>query len=183
MIYHQLLILFSSALHFISASDLPPKKQSAWTSVKRQIFGNLKYVPDSRHVESETFNPLLLSLHRESKRSILESLAGNVLFLILENFIDDYTKMRLVSKSIRKTFDDMIFSICWMKFPFFTKETFSHWNDEDPMKANEEYLKYQLILLVRVLSSKMEILINCFKNSQARLISRQSIKSDLMPCN
>ena len=56
--------------------------------------------------------------------------------------------MRLVSKSIRKTFDDMIFRFL-DEISFLQRRPFSHWNDEDPMKANEEYLKYQLILLVR----------------------------------
>ena len=158
MIYHQLFIIFSSAIYFVSASELPLKNPSAWTIIKRQIFGA---PPVSTQVESVTFNPLLESLDRESKGSSLDSLAGNVLHIILQNFLNDYATMRLVSKNFRKAFDDMIFTTCWMKTPFFTKETFSHWNDE--------YLKYQLIPLVRLLSFNIEKLINCYEKSEPRL--------------
>ena len=158
MIYHQLFIIFSSTIYFVSASEFSLKKPSAWTIIKRQIFGA---PPVYTEVGSATFNPLLASLNRESKRSSLDSLADNVLHIILQNFIDDYTNMRLVSKNFRKAFDDLIYVSCWMRFPFFTKETFSPWN--------HEYLKYQLIPLVRLLSFNIEKLIYCYEKSEPRL--------------
>ena len=155
MIYHQLFILglfFSSGLFFISASELSPKKSTVWTIIKWHIFGAPKFVP------GVTFIPLLPSLDNMSS---LESLDDKILHIIFQNFVDDYATMRLVSKNFRKGFDDMIFAACWMKFPGFTKETFSHWN--------QEYLKYQLIPLVLVISSNMENLIDSHEKSESRI--------------
>ena len=88
-------------------------------------------------------------------------MADSILQIILEHFIDDYKTMRLVSKNFRKAFDDLIYSTCWIMFPGFTKETFSYWNNE--------YLKYQLILLLRVFSSNIKSLMECYEKSETRL--------------
>ena len=161
MIYHQLFIPFSSAIYFISASELSPEKPSVWACIRRQIFG----APQMNRV----FKQLLPSFDPESNMSRLESLDDKILHMIFQNFVNYYATMRLVSKKFRRAFDDMIFEMCWMKFPGFTKETFSHWNGGGPANVNEEYLKYQLIPLERVLSSHIANLIHYYENSKSKL--------------
>ena len=103
--------------------------------------------------ESFAGYPLLPSNDRELKSQV-ELLDDKIIHIILEYFIDDYATMRHVSKSFRRAFDDLIYATCWMKFPGFTKDTFSFWNYEDPT-MKKRYLKYQLIPLLRVVSFYM----------------------------
>ena len=76
--------------------------------------------------------------------------------------------MRLISKSFRRTFDDLIYATCLMKFPGFSKETLSYWNYEDPT-MKKKYLQYQLIPLLRVVSFYVKQLIDFHEKSETRL--------------
>ena len=141
------------------------------------VFGASKsrFEADSTQEEIIIVNPLLSSHHLELKHRSLDLLADSILQIILEYFIDDYRTMRLVSKNFRKAFDDLIYLKCWMMFPGFSKETFSDWNND--------YLKYQLILLLRVFSSnikslilllcvfysKIKSLVDCYEQSETGL--------------
>ena len=172
IMFHQVFILclfFSSGLHFTSASNFFLKKPS---TLKSKFFGTPKIAPDlieTSHEERKTVNPLLSSHQLKLKRSSLELLADSLLQIILEALFDDHSTIRLISKSFRKIFDDLVFATCWLKFPGFTKETFSHWNDENPTKVKNKYLKYQLIPLVRVLNSNIKPIVDCYEKSETRL--------------
>ena len=93
-------------------------------------------------------NEVVLDL-RPSSPTYFDYLGYDVNRSIFEDLImEDFASIRLVSKGFRKSFDDLIYALCCDLIPGFTKSTFSHWNDNDPTK---EYLKYQLIVLVRAI--------------------------------
>lgn len=169
--FHRLFILclfFSSGVYFTSASNFFLKKPSI---LKSNFFGTPKIAPDligTSQEERRTVNPLLSSHQLELKRNSLESLADSLLQIILATVFDDYAAIRLISKSFRKNFDDLVFATCKLMFPGFTKETLSRWNDEDPAKKTK-HLKYQLIPLVRVLFHNVKPITDCYEKSEIRL--------------
>lgn len=166
MIYHFFILslLFSFGVYFISTSTFSLKGPIRWIWAPEIAPNSIK--PSQE--KSITGNPLLPSFDRESKPSQVELLDDKILHIILEYFIDDYKTMRLVSKSFRKIFDDLIYAACWMRFPGFSKETFSYWRYEDPT-MKKKYLKYQLIPLLRVISSYIKPLNDCYEKAEARL--------------
>ena len=158
-------LLFSFGVYFISAS-------ASTFSLKGPIrwIWAPEIAPNSINPSQEECfagYPLLPSLDRKSKSQV-ESLDDKILHIILEYFIDDYATMRQVSKSFRRAFDDLIYATCWMKFPCFTKDTFSFWNDQEPT-MKKKYMKYQLIPLLRVVSFYAKPLIDFHEKSETRL--------------
>ena len=74
-----------------------------------------------------------------------DMLGDDVTRKIFEHLINDFASIRLVSKKFRKSFDDVIFSICGNFVPGFAK---SIWDDK---------LKYRLIYLTRVIFSDPKV--------------------------